>query len=123
MDITEAVKSVLTLNYANFTGRAGRPEYWWWVLFAVVASLILGLVDRMIGMQILGTIFMQILGTIFMLATIIPGIAVGVRRLHDLGKSGWWLLISFTIIGAFVLLYWFTQPGERDNQYGAYVAV
>ncbi len=114
MNITEAVEFVLTLNYVNFEGRAGRPEYWWWVLFAVVVSIVLGLVDSIIGMQILGTIFS--------LATLVPGIAVGVRRLHDLGKSGWWLLIAFTIIGAFVLLYWFTQPGEGDNQYGSYVA-
>lgn len=112
MDFATAVKTVLMQKYANFSDRAMRSEYWWWILFAIIASVVLGIVDYIIGVQLLGSIFS--------LATLIPGIAVGVRRLHDLGKSGWWLLIALTGIGAFVLLYWFTQPGTPGpNQYGA----
>jgi uncharacterized membrane protein YhaH (DUF805 family) len=111
MDFATAVKTVLTQRYADFNGRSIRPEYWWWVLFAVIASIVLQLVDNLFGFPLLGSIFS--------LATLVPGIAVGVRRLHDLDKSGWWLLIAFTIIGAFVLLYWFTQEGTKgDNQFG-----
>ncbi|MDB5522264.1 MAG: yhaH [Rhizobium sp.] len=110
MNFADAVKSVLTLNYANFNGRASRSEYWWWILFVIIVSIVLSVVDSMIGMQILGPIFS--------LATLIPGIAVAIRRLHDIGRSGWWFLIVFTIIGAFVLIYWFIQPSEPDNQYG-----
>jgi uncharacterized membrane protein YhaH (DUF805 family) len=111
MNFTDAVKSVLTLNYANFNGRASRSEYWWYVLFAFIASFVLQTIDG----WVLG---FALLGTIFSLATIIPGIAVGVRRLHDIGKSGWWLLIALTVIGIVLLIYWHVQPSEGDNEYG-----
>ena len=57
-------------------------------------------------------------GIIINLATILPSIAVGVRRLHDIGKSGWWILLPLTIIGIFVIIYWAVQVSEDDNEYG-----
>jgi uncharacterized membrane protein YhaH (DUF805 family) len=112
MDFQTAVKTVLMQKYANFSGRAMRSEYWWYTLFAVVVSVVLYLIDSMLGTQLLQPIFG--------LATLLPGIGVCVRRLHDLDKSGWWLLIAFIpLIGALVLLYWFCQPGTPgDNQFG-----
>jgi uncharacterized membrane protein YhaH (DUF805 family) len=112
MNFVDAVKTVATINYAKFDGRAGRPEYWWWVLFNVIVGAIFWVL-----MSIVSAFYY--LYVIYMLAVIVPGIGVTIRRLHDLGKSGWWLLIALTGIGALVLLYWFAQPGDQgDNQYG-----
>ena len=59
------------------------------------------------------------LAIVFSLATLIPNLAVAIRRLHDVGRSGWWLLIMFTIVGILVLLYWYVQPGQRsENKFG-----
>ena len=106
MTFVDAVKKCFT-NYVGFTGRAPRSEYWWWVLFVVLASIILSMVS-------------QELSGVFSLAVLLPGIAVAARRLHDMGKSGWWqLLIFIPLIGLLVLLYWMVQPSEGDNAYGS----
>lgn len=117
MNMTEAVKSVLN-KYATFTGRSARSEYWWWVLFTIIVSVVLGFVDFLLFGFRMGQV--GILGAIYSLATLIPSIAVGVRRLHDLAKSGWWLLIIFIpLIGVLVLLYWFVQRGTvGPNEFG-----
>ena len=114
MDFTTAAKTVLTQKYAKFDGRAMRSEYWWYALFVFVVAIVLAIVDNLI-------IGASLLGGIWSLATLIPSIAVGVRRLHDLDKSGWWLLLGLVpLIGFIVLLYWFCQPGTPGpNQYGA----
>lgn len=113
MNFTDAVKTVLTLKYADFNGRASRSEYWWYVLFAIVASVVLGIVDSIIGISLLGIVFS--------LATLIPGLAVSVRRLHDKDKSGWWILIALIpLLGGLLLLYWCATEGTPgDNQFGA----
>lgn len=106
-------------KYAVFTGRARRKEYWFFVLFNIIFLLILTFVDRAIG-----TYNMQsgvgVLTSIYWLAVLIPGIAVAVRRLHDIGRSGWWLLIVFIpAIGPLILLVMMlfnSQPGP--NAYG-----
>ena len=99
-------------NYVNFQGRATRAEFWWWFLFIVIADVVLGIVD-----SILGTGF---LGSLFGLAIIIPGLALGARRLHDIGISGWWQLLWFAIIvGWIILLVWAIRQGNRgQNHYG-----
>lgn len=112
-------------RYADFKGRATRSEYWYFVLFYSIVSLILTLIDVNFinpnldlspeaAMQ--GTVFTGI----FALALILPQIAVGIRRLHDIGRSGWWyLLIFIPILGWLVLLYFYildSQPGT--NAYG-----
>jgi uncharacterized membrane protein YhaH (DUF805 family) len=106
MNFQDAVKKCFT-NYVGFSGRASRSEYWWWVLFVIVTSIVLSQVS-------------QELGGIFSLAVLLPGIAVGARRLHDIGKSGWWQLLSLIpLLGWLVLLYWAVQPSEGDNAFGS----
>jgi uncharacterized membrane protein YhaH (DUF805 family) len=98
-------------KYAVFKGRARRREYWMFVLFNFIIALVLGIIDGM-----LHTFF---LSTIYMLAVIIPSISVGVRRLHDTGRSGWWFWISLVpIIGGIVLLVFFVLDSVEDNEYG-----
>lgn len=113
MNFMDAVKSVYS-NYVNFQGRARRSEYWWWYLFYIVVYIVVLVVDQ--------TIFGQpaILTGLFVLANIIPAIAVGVRRLHDTGRSGWWLLIGLIpLVGAIVLIVFFVMDSEAGvNKYG-----
>lgn len=112
MDFATAVKTVMMEKYANFSGRAMRSEYWWFILFYFIAYLVLAVVDYLLGVQLLTAILS--------LGLLIPSIGVGVRRLHDLDKSGWWLLLCLVpIIGALVLIYWFCQPGTPGaNRFG-----
>lgn len=100
-------------KYAVFDGRAHRTEYWMFVLFNVIITILLGLIDGLFG--ILG-----VLSGIYGLAVLIPGIAVSIRRLHDTNRSGWWLLISLVpVIGTIVLLVFMVQDSQADtNQYG-----
>ena len=108
MDFITAVKTVLIEKYATFTGRARRSEYWWYTLATVLVSLILGLIN------------VKILSGLVNIALLIPGIAVSMRRLHDIGKCGWWLLLGFIPLVNLYLIYLFvkdSQPGE--NEYGA----
>jgi uncharacterized membrane protein YhaH (DUF805 family) len=102
-------------EYATFSGRAARPEFWWFALFLLGANIVLGLIDNAIFWG-----DTQVLGPLFTLATIIPAIAVSVRRLHDIGKSGWWVLLHLIpIIGFLVMLYFYVQPTEPgENEYG-----
>jgi len=104
-------------HYADFDGRARRKEYWMFILFNIIGYLIMWMLDLAIGTSYLG---IGLFTTLFGLAVIIPGLAVGVRRLHDTGRSGWWLLISLVpFIGAIVLLIYFLMEGNRnDNQFG-----
>ena len=98
-------------NYINFSGRATRAEYWWWFLFLVVAGVVLGIIDGVTGIGVLRNTFN--------LATIIPSLALGARRLHDIGKSGWWQLLLFAIIvGWIILIVWYCKPGNQlGNKY------
>lgn len=120
---------VIKSKYAQFSGRAPRREYWFFILFGFIISFILGFVDGIAGTTLtLGTdpmgqpIQTGILGMIFSLAILIPSIAIGVRRLHDIGKSGWWLLVGLIpLLGALVLLFFFVLPSqEGDNEYAPY---
>ena len=107
-------------KYAVVSGRSRRKEYWFFVLFNIIASIILGAVDGMTGSFNPET-GMGTLGTLYALAVFLPSLAVSVRRLHDTGRTGWWLLIGLVpVIGAIVLLIFMVQdskPGE--NEYGA----
>jgi uncharacterized membrane protein YhaH (DUF805 family) len=98
-------------NYINFNGRATRAEYWWWFLFIVVTGVVLGTIDSITGIGALQNIFN--------LATLIPGLALGARRLHDIGKSGWWQLLWFAIIvGWIIMIVWYCKPGNQPgNKY------
>lgn len=107
-------------KYAVFHGRARRKEYWYFFLFNIIISIVLGVIDGMTG-SFSTESGMGLLGGIYALAVFIPGIAVSVRRLHDTNRNGWWLLIGLIpLIGAIVLLVFMvqdSQPGE--NQYGS----
>ena len=113
MDFVTAVKTCFS-KYATFTGTAHRPEYWWFVLFLIIGNVILSFVDGMLFGS--GS---QPLGALFSLGTLLPYRAVAARRLHDIGRSGWWLLLGLIpVIGFLVLLWWFIQPGKtQDNPF------
>jgi uncharacterized membrane protein YhaH (DUF805 family) len=100
-------------KYAEFNGRARRTEYWMFVLFNLLAYVVLGIVERIIHVQ-------MILTTIYSLAVLVPALAVSVRRLHDTNRSGWWLLVALIpLVGAIVLLVFGVQEGQASqNQYG-----
>lgn len=105
-------------NYANFQGRARRKAYWMFVLFNIIAIIVLGMIEGVVGLR--GEGGYGILSGLYSLAIILPGLAVAVRRLHDTGRSGWWLLIGLVpLIGSIVLLVFFVSDGQPgSNQYG-----
>lgn len=101
-------------KYAVFEGRARRKEYWMFFLFNFIIVFALGIIEELIGGP-------GLISTLYLLAVLIPSIAVGVRRLHDIGRSGWWLLIGvIPLIGGIVLLVFFVKDSSAGpNQYGA----
>ena len=105
-EIQKSVRTCLT-KYADFNGRAARPEFWWFVLAQFVVCLILNMVSPK-------------LGGLFSLAMLVPSLAAGSRRLHDIGKTGWLQLLGLIpVVGWIILIYWAAQPGEpAANQYG-----
>jgi uncharacterized membrane protein YhaH (DUF805 family) len=116
MGFVEAVKSALS-KYATFSGRARRAEYWWFTLFSLLAVLAAVALDVALGISE----EYNVLSTLVVLALILPGISVAVRRLHDTGRSGGWYFISFIpIIGPIWLLVLLLQDSKPlDNHYGA----
>ena len=112
MNFMEAVTTVFS-KYADFNGRAARPEFWWFALFNVIASTIVGFVSQ----AIFG---MDILSYIYALAVLLPGLGVAVRRLHNIDRSGWWILVGLIpLIGWVLLIYWYASPGTPGaNQFG-----
>jgi len=116
----EWYKKVVFENYANFKGRARRSEYWYFILGNFIATIIAIIIDNIIGITFAGTPY-GYLYFIYMLAVLLPNLAVSVRRLHDVNKSGWFILIGIIpIIGAIWLLVLFCTEGDRGtNQYGA----
>lgn len=117
VNFTNIVKN----NYANFDGRARRKEFWYFVLANIAISIIFSVLAGIFATfsSTLATIIYIIYG-IVALGLIIPGIAVGVRRLHDTNKSGWFLLLSVVPFGNLYLLYLYVLEGDKyDNTYGA----
>ena len=106
-------------KYAVFSGRARRKEYWFFVLFNAIFAIAAMVLDNILGLAIedLGYGPFYIL---YALATIVPGLAVSVRRLHDIGKSGWYFLLALIpCVGAIILLIFDLTPGDPgDNEYG-----
>ena len=106
-------------KYATFSGRANRSEYWFFVLFNLIITIVLVSIDMAIGTysETYGTGLIQ---GIYGLGVLLPSIAVAVRRLHDSGKSAWWLLILLVpLIGVIVFLIFLLLPGKAEaNQYG-----
>lgn len=112
-------KKVVLENYANFEGRARRSEYWWFIVGQIILVVIAMILDNLLGITF-GKIGYGPIYLVFALATFIPGLAVAVRRLHDVGKSGWFYLIVFIpLIGAIWLIILFATEGAKgQNQYG-----
>jgi uncharacterized membrane protein YhaH (DUF805 family) len=106
-------KVVVLQRYAQFVGRAGRAEFWWFFLASFIVSAVLNIFGRV-------TVVFVVLSAIYSLAVLIPSIAVGIRRLHDTGRSGWWLLIGLIPLVGFIVLivFWASQPNPGPNQYG-----
>jgi uncharacterized membrane protein YhaH (DUF805 family) len=116
MNIQIAVKTCFS-KYATFSGRASRSEYWFFYLFTIIASIVTWVIDTMLlGYSAEDT---GAISLIFQIIIILPSIAVGARRLHDIGKSGWWQLLILTIIGIILLIVWFATIGSsKKNKYG-----
>ena len=116
MDISTSIK-VCFKKYAEFLGRASRSEFWWFALFCFIGGIVTAVVDAMIlgySSESYGPT-----NIIFTVVTFLPGIAVGARRLHDINKSGWWQLITLTIIGIIPLIIWFATVGKsKKNPHG-----
>ena len=104
----------------NFSGRSRRREYWMFILFTFLISIILTIIEMIFGWEITEDI--GILTTLFSLIMLIPSLSVTVRRLHDTGKSGWWILISLIpLIGGIIILIFTLMDSERgSNKYGPY---
>ncbi|HDO1383832.1 DUF805 domain-containing protein [Aeromonas veronii] len=101
-------------QYAVFSGRARRTEYWMFVLCNVIVMLLLGMVDKMIGGD------NELISSIYSLAVLLPSLAVAARRLHDTDRSAWWLLLGLIpIIGTLVLIYFMVCNGQQGpNRFG-----
>ena len=106
MDFMTAVKTCFA-KYADFSGRATRPEFWWFVLFEVIVLVVAQLIHD----------YVYVLAA---LGLLLPALAVGARRLHDIGKSGWFQLLSVIPLVNLVLIYFFVQPSQPEaNNFGA----
>jgi uncharacterized membrane protein YhaH (DUF805 family) len=110
MNFVQAINSGFA-NYVQFGGRAARSEYWYWTLFSFLASIAANILDGILGIGLIG----GVVG----LALLLPGLAMGARRLHDIDRTFWWVLLTFTIIGVFVLVYWACLRGTPGpNRFG-----
>ena len=101
----ESIK-LFFVNYVDFKGRSSRSAYWWWCLAYAILTVSIEYISYEVGV-------------LWSLAIFIPSFSLGCRRLHDIGKSGWWQLIAFTVIGLIPLLWWSIKKGtEGENKYG-----
>jgi len=132
MNLSDAIASGFS-NYVNFSGRATRSEYWYWVLFIALVQIATLIIDLAINARMAAGIsdlasviaavaagFYGVAAAIFGLATIIPSFAVTIRRLHDLDRTGWWIFLPLIpIVGGIVLLIWYCSKGtEGPNRFG-----
>ena len=113
MNFGEAISACMA-KYATFEGRGSRSEFWWFYLFTILMSW---------GASIVGALTLHgagdALSLLVNLALMVPSIAASTRRLHDTNRSGWWVLITLTIIGIIPLIYWWAKESDpAENQYG-----
>lgn len=118
MGFIEAVK-ICFAKYATFEGRASRSEYWWFALFYFLVMIVCGILAIPFADSEAGFLFVMALMVIASLAMIVPIYAVTIRRLHDIGKSGWFILLFFIpYVGALIGLYFVCKQSDFDNEYG-----
>src|SRR5262245_7111936 len=112
MTFGDAIRSGFD-HYVKFDGRASRPAYWWWFLFAILVSAGANIIDLVLGSY-------PIVSSLAGLALLLPGLSVAIRRLHDTNRTGWWILIILIpLIGWIVLLIFYLQQGDAGaNNYG-----
>ena len=117
MDIQTSIKACFS-KYATFSGRASRSEFWLFQLFTFLGSIVTLIIDVMIlGFSLDDA--SSPTNLIFLLIVMIPSVAAGCRRLHDLNKSGWWQILYLTIIGIILLIIWWATQGEnKKNKFG-----
>ncbi|MDE6785774.1 MAG: DUF805 domain-containing protein, partial [Muribaculaceae bacterium] len=110
----EAVERALKVNYCNFSGRASRSEFWWFQLFAFILGIVVEIVFCW------NQNVMSVASAVVGLALLLPNLGLDVRRLHDIGKSGWWIFISLVpIVGWILLLVWYCKDSQMEpNEYG-----
>ena len=113
MNFEQAIASCMG-KYATFSGRASRGEFWWFYLFTVLLSWGATLVSSLALFPDDPTMA-EVLPGIVSLAVLMPLLAAGCRRLHDIGKSGWWQLILLTIVGIILLIVWWAQPPRQEG--------
>lgn len=121
MDFEATVKTCMVKRYFSLEGRASRSEFWWFSLFYIVLYLLAFLADfnSFSGSLIYSSYFMTPFSGLISLILALPYWGVAVRRLHDAGYSGWWLLLILTGIGTFVLIAWWAGKGDSgSNLYG-----
>jgi uncharacterized membrane protein YhaH (DUF805 family) len=111
VSFTDAIRDGFS-KYVTFTGRSSRSAYWWWALFGILAVLAGYIVDALLGTTIIYVLVA--------LALLLPNLAVTIRRLHDIGRSGWWILIALIpFVGSIVLLVFTLLASDGPNQWGA----
>ena len=127
MNMKEAVTSAVVKKYATIEGRASRSEFWWFTLFLVLGGILFDVLDAVLGWQfgepdIFGN-RPGVLNLLYNLAVLVPIVCVTARRLHDVNRSGWWMLIQLTVIGIIPYFYWTVKKPEdneegRENKWG-----
>lgn len=118
MDFMTAVRTCFS-KYVDFSGRARRSEYWYFALFTFLLGIVTNILDMIIGTDYGGRTDGGLINTLASLVVLLPSLAVAVRRLHDTGRSGWWMLLIFAIIiGWIILLVWFCTDSSPDNEHG-----
>ena len=120
MDFKQSIKTCLVDKYVDFNGRASRSEYWYFFLLISILTIVADIIDASIA----GVNYIDHMGYgpawgVITVLTIIPCITVGVRRLHDINKSGWFMLLLLTGVGVFPIIYWSIQVSDKGaNNYG-----
>ena len=110
MEFISSVKDAF-IKYRTFNGKADRPQFWWFQLFCIIVQIVGMLIDALLG-------YAELFVWIGYIIVLLPSLAVGARRLHDSGRSGWWQLLYLTIIGVIVLIVWWVADGGKKNKYG-----
>ena len=114
MNFQDAIRSGIR-NYVTFSGRASRSEFWYWALFALLVSIASSIIDH----KIFPFASTGPIEGLTSLVLFLPGLAVSIRRLHDIDRSGWWWLIAFSVIGIVLLIVWACTRGTAGaNRYG-----